>query len=540
VGITGDWDRVITRRTLLRTGGSLAAGVALAGALAPRALAGPGAGGPRPPIPGYPFTLGVASGDPGPHSVVLWTRLAPTPLAPDGGMPDERYPVHVELALDDEFRRIVHRETVWAVPDEAHSARAEVQGLDPAWEYFYRFKAGREISPVGRTRTAPELGATLETLRFAFVSCQNFPAGYFTAYADVVAQELDAVIHLGDYIYEGPAADLRAHEPRKETASLEEYRIRQAQYKTDLDLQAAHAALPWLVTWDDHEVDNNYADMDADPDMPAEDFALRREHAYRAYWEHMPLRRVRKPRRAFFNLYRRFRWGSMATFNVLDTRQYRTDQPRGCQAADRATGGGFCPGALEPDRTMLGRAQRDWLLEDLATTPSRWNVLAQQTAFAPFDRGEDPAVVDFGDGDNWDGYPGERRLLLDWMDSHATPNPIIITGDSHHNSVRNVPPGSAEFDAPAVATEFMGTSISSGGDPRAPYVRFQDDPENPHVMFRNNNRGYVRCTLTADTWTSDYRIVPTVRERGVPASTLAGFVVENGRPGAQLAGTPAV
>jgi alkaline phosphatase D len=388
VGITGDWDRVIARRTLLRTGGSLAAGMALAGALAPRALAGPVADGPRLPIPGYPFTLGVASGDLGPHSVVLWTRLAPTPLAPDGGMPDERFPVRVELALDDQFHRIVRRDTVWAVPDEAHSARAEVQGLDPAWEYFNRFKAGRETSPVGRTRTAPELGATLESLRFAFVSCQNFPVGYFNAYADVVAQDLDAVIHLGDYIYEyeGPGSELREHEPRTKITTLDDYRIRQAQYKTDLDLQAAHAALPWLVTWDDHEVENNYADMDSDPDLPPEEFALRREYAYRAYWEHMPLRRVRKPRRAFFNLYRRFRWGTMATFNVLDTRQYRSDQPRGCQVADRAAGAGYCPGALEPNRTMLGRDQREWLFEDLATTPSRWNVLAQQTALSPWDR----------------------------------------------------------------------------------------------------------------------------------------------------------
>jgi alkaline phosphatase D len=523
VGIAGDWDRRISRRTLLKTGGSFTAGLALAGGLGARALAAP--------FEGDPFALGVASGDPLPDGVVLWTRLAPAPLVAGGGMAPEAFGVRYEVALDEGFGRIVKRGAVEALPEEAHSARVELTGLQPSAEYFYRFKFGRHESPVGRTRTAPPLGATVEQLRFAFASCQNFPVGYFNSYADIAGQELDFVVHLGDYIYEGPAADFRPHAPALEIRTLDDYRIRHGQYKTDLDLQAAHAALPWLVTWDDHEVENNYADEEADPDVPPEEFARRRAAAYQAYWEHMPLRRARKPVGPDMNLYRRFTWGTLATFNALDTRQYRSDQPAGCTPEERDPSG-FCPGALDPARTMLGDEQRAWLFDELATTTARWNVLAQQTALAPWDRDPGPGRS-FGAGDNWDGYEAERQRLLEWIVEHRTPNPIVITGDSHQNWLRNVPPNSDQFDAPPVATEFMGTSISSGGDPAAPSTSFGGDSQNPHIVFRNNNRGYVRCTVTAETWTSEYRIVPTVRERGVPASTLAAFAVEDGRPGGQ-------
>jgi alkaline phosphatase D len=524
VSITGEWDRRISRRTLLRTGGSVAAGLALAGALSPKALA-------EGPFAQAPFSLGVASGDPLPDGVVLWTRLAPNPLTADGGMPPERYGVRYEVAQDEAFRRVVRRGAVEAVPEEAHSVHVELSGLEPGHEYFYRFKVAREVSPVGRTRTAPPAGAEIDALRFAFVSCQNYPAGYFNAYADVAAQDLDVVVHLGDYIYEGPAAALRAHEPRAEIFSLADYRIRHGQYKTDLDLQAAHAAHPWLVTWDDHEVDNNYADEEADPDAPPEEFLARRAAAYQAYWEHMPLRRSSRPRGPDLDLYRRFGWGRLATFNVLDTRQYRSDQAPVCTPDERDPSG-YCPGALAPGRTMLGAEQRAWLFEGLATTQARWNVLAQQTALAPWDREPAPDARSFGAGDNWDGYVAERQELLDWIVARGTRNPVVITGDSHANWIRNVPPNFTDFDAPPVATEFMGTSITSGGDPATPSTTYGDDPNNPHIVFRNNNRGYVLCHLDGRAWTSQYRIVPTVLQRGVPASTLSTFVVEDGRPGA--------
>jgi alkaline phosphatase D len=533
MGITGDWDQRLTRRTLLKTGGSFAASMTLLGAAGTRAFA-------RPPFEGNPFALGIASGDPSPTGVVLWTRIAPEPLLPNGGMKDEVYGIRYELAADEDFNRIIRRGAVEAVPDEAHSVRVELDDLEPAHEYFYRFKFGPTVSPHGRTRTAPLRDHRLERLVFAFVSCQNFPDGYFTPYQEVAASDdVQAVIHLGDYIYEGPSQTFRKHAPLKEIFTLDEYRIRHGQYKTDLDLQAAHAAHPWLVTWDDHEVDNNYAGTDQDPDAASpEEFAARRAAAYRAYWEHMPLRRSRKPDGAFFQLYRRFHWGDLATFNVLDGRQYRSDQPLTCTVAQR-TPSGYCASALAPDRSMLGAEQRAWLMDELATTTARWNVLANQTGFAPWDRDTNVNRRGFGEGDNWDGYVAERQLLLDHMVASHTPNPVVITGDSHQNWVRNVPPNHTDFDKPPVATEFMGTSISTGGDPTLAeeFTRFGDDPQNPHIAFRNNNRGYVRCTLTPNEWTSEFRVVDSVlRTENIATTTRATFVVEHGVAGAKRAG----
>ena len=288
----------------------------------------------------------------------------------------------------------------------------------------------------------------VESVTFAFVSCQNFADGYFTPYADVAAAaDIEAVIHLGDYIYEGRASVVRAHAPRREILTLDEYRIRHGQYKTDPNLQAAHAAHPWLVTWDDHEFKNNYADLDLDPDVPVEAVRARRAAAYRAYWEHMPLARARKPEGPDLQLYRRFHWGKQATFNVLDGRQYRSDQPGACTAASATFR--LLPGRPEPDRTMLGAEQREWLLEDLATTKARWNVIAQQTGFAPLNSATDGARALRAGADNWDGYVAERQRILDWIVEQGTPNPVVLTGDSHQHWVRNVPPRLPQLRRPA-------------------------------------------------------------------------------------------
>jgi alkaline phosphatase D len=252
----------------------------------------------------------------------------------------------------------------------------------------------------------------------------------------------------------------------------------------------------------------------------------------------MPLARARKPVGPDLPLYRRFHWGAQATFNVLDGRQYRSDQAQTC-APDQRDSSGYCPDDLNPERTMLGIEQREWLLEDLATTKARWNVLAQQTAFAPFIPQTVPRSFVAG-ADVWDGYVAERQRILDWMVEHGTSNPVVLTGDSHQNSVRNVPPDFRSFDGQPVATEFMGTSISTNGDPAGGgFLRFADDPVNPHVIFRNNNRGYVRCTLTPDSWTSEYRRVSTVLQEQATASTLASFAIQNGRAGAELVGSTA-
>jgi alkaline phosphatase D len=530
VGITGDWDRRITRRTLLKTGGSVAAGITLAGI-----ASGPAFG--QASFPDNPFTLGVASGDPSPTGIVLWTRLAPDPLAVGGGVPAEPFEVRYELSQDEDFHAIVRKGSSVALPDEAHSVREEIQGLGPEHEYFYRFKVGDWISPVGRTRTRPPGNSMVRGVTFAFVSCQNFAEGYFTPYDDVAdSQDIEAVIFLGDYIYEGRNTTIRTHMPQLEVRTLDEYRIRHGQYKTDAGLQKVHAAHPWLITWDDHEFKNNYADEDLDPDPPGgvEAVRARRAAAYRAYWEHMPLARARKPEGPDLQLYRRFTWGQMATFNVLDGRQYRSDQPLTCLRRDVS---GYCVENLEPWRTMLGAEQRAWLLEDLATTKARWNILAQQTAFAPLNNAVAGAPPRFSAGaDNWEGYVAERQAIIDWTVEHGTPNLVVLTGDSHRNWVRNIPRHYTSFDNP-IGTEFLGTSVSTGGDTRPVELEF-GDPRNPHLLVRNNNRGYAKCTLTPDTWTTEYGIVGTVEQPTSPAHTLATFVVENGRPGAHLVGTP--
>jgi alkaline phosphatase D len=533
MGITGSWDTQITRRTLLRTGGSAAAGIAL--------LSHAQVAAARPPFADQPFGLGVASGDPTPSGIVIWTRLAPAPLESGGGLPDQLYGVRYELAADEHFRRIVHRGAAAARPDEAHCVHAEIGGLRPATNYWYRFKWGPAVSPVGRTRTAPPAWATPAAMRFAFVSCQNYTNGFYPAYADIAGQDdLELVVHLGDYIYEGPglgATRVRDHLPAHELFSLDDYRTRHAQYRTDPALQAAHAAHPFLMTWDDHEFKDNYADLDLEPDQPLETVAARRAAAYLAYWEHAPLSRSRKPVGKDMNLYRRARWGKLATFHVLDTRQHRSDQIVQCAVTERDPSG-YCPGALDPARGILGGEQRDWLREGLGTSGTSWNVLANQVGFAPVDRDSSLLQRQFN-VDPWDGYVAERQLVLDFLAKRGLMNTVVITGDAHEHSVRNVPRDFAALDGPPIATEFVGTSISSEGDPTTPRSTFGGDPNNPQVLFVNNQRGYVRVGLTPELWTNECRVVATVRAPSSAASTAATFVVENGKPGAVLAGASA-
>jgi alkaline phosphatase D len=532
VGLTGDWDGRISRRTLLRTGGSAAAGLLVLGRTAPAKAA--------PPFEGDPFSLGIASGDPTPDGIVLWTRLAPAPLE-GGGLTDEPYGVRYELATDSEFRHIVRRDAVEALPEEAHAVHAEIAGLQPDTQYWYRFKWGTAISPVGRTRTAPLASSSPAAFRFAFASCQNYTHGYYPAYADLALQDdIELVVHLGDYIYEGAglsANRVRDHVPQAELLSLSDYRTRHAQYRTDPDLQAAHAAHPFLMTWDDHEFRDNYADLHIDPGEVLADVEARRAAAYLAYWEHAPLSRSRKPVGKDMNLYRRAHWGDLATFHVLDTRQYRDDQIAQCTQAQRDPSG-YCPEALNPARTILGTEQRDWLLEGLAAAPaSGWNVLANQVGFAPQDEltGIDQRRRFFRD--SWDGYVADRQQVLNLLKELDLKNTVVITGDKHQNSVRNVPESYTDLAGPAIATEFVGTSISSDGDdPRRFFPVHGGDPSNPHILLDDFHRGYVRVELDREneTWRSDFRVVDTVLQPDVPAWTLESWIVHHGVPGAFL------
>ncbi|MDA0179520.1 alkaline phosphatase D family protein [Solirubrobacter phytolaccae] len=524
MSISGDWDRRISRRALLRTGGTLAAGAVLLPTVA-RAVGSS--------VDGDPFSLGIASGDPTPDGVVLWTRLAPRPELADGGMGTQRCAVQWEVALDEQFKFPVRRGTEQAVPEWAHSVHVEVTGLLPQREYFYRFKWGTNVSPVGRTRTAPPPFFGNKELTFAFVSCHNWANGYFNVYDDIVRRDPQFVVHLGDYIYEGPGgtAPFRPHLPAVRLASLSDFRIRHAQYKTDPDLQKVHAALPFFMTWDDHEVDNNYAGLVPGTDVPAEQFPAIRAAAYKAYYEHMPVRKTAVPSVGTgMMMFRTIQWGRLASFYAIDGRQYRS--PNADPASPRGANG-YTPSELDPNRTMLGPDQMRWLLNELSTTRAGWNVLANNKAFSPFDRDTALNSVEFNSPDNWDGYVADRQKILETLAERRTPNPIVLTGDSHNNWVRNVPPDFNRLDGPPVATEFMGTSLSTAGNTPNPFVRWNNDKNNPHLLFRNNQRGYVECAMTPQSWTSRFRIVTEIEKRVYgTAETLATFGVESGKAGA--------
>lgn len=476
----------------------------------------------------YPFTLGIASGDPWPGSVVLWTRLAPRPLEADGGMPAEAVTAEWELAADERFSRVVRRGSVVARPEFAHSVHVEADGLEPDREYWYRFHAGGEASPAGRTRTAPAAGASPAEIRFAFASCQHYEYGYYTALRHMAEEDVHFIVHLGDYIYENGtvAGRARRHDP-EEILTLGDYRRRYALYKADADLQIAHAVAPWIVTWDDHEVDNNYAGAFNEKGWPAEAFLRRRAAAYQAYWEHMPLRPSAMPNGPDMPLYRRFDFGRLIELNMLDTRQYRTRQPCGGESGPR------CDGALDAAATMMGAAQERWLDRGLARSAARWNVLGNQVPIAEVDN--EPGPGTFMSFDRWDGYVAARRRLLGSLAQRRVRNPVVLTGDIHSNWVADLRPDFADPASPLVGAEFIVTSLTSGGDG-------SDTSEfgaralraNPHMRFFNNQRGYVRCSVRPDRWLSDYRVVDYVSRPGSPIRTRASFVVEDGRPGAAM------
>ena len=475
-----------------------------------------------------PFTLGVASGDPSPGGFVLWTRLAPEPLR-GGGLDDDEIDVGWEVAADDGFRQIVRSGTAVADPRLAHSVHVEIGGLKPDRWYWYRFFAGDDESGAGRARTTPSPGVVPPHLSFAFASCQHFETGYYTAYKHMAAEGPDLVFHLGDYIYEGRAAPrVRAH-VGDELRSLGDYRNRYALYRTDPDLQAAHAACPWVVTWDDHEVDNNYAaEVSEEPDVRRSAFLERRASAYQAYYEHMPLRAAQVPRGASMRLYREAAYGGLARFSVLDTRQHRSDQPCGDRTKPP------CDGTSEPTATLLGREQREWLFDGLQASDAVWNVIPQQVMMARVDRAPGPDVT--YSMDQWAGYDLPRRRLLQFLLESRVRNPVIVTGDIHSNWVNDLLLDFDDPDSPVAATEFVGTSISSGGDggPNAKYAEgvMRD---NPFVKLHNAQRGYVRCDLTPKLFTARFRVLESVTRRSAKRETLAEFVLEDGRSGAQPA-----
>lgn len=473
-----------------------------------------------------PFTLGVASGDPLPDGGVLWTRLAPRPFEPDGGMTGQRTTVRWEVSGDDSFRDIVARGSSIASFELGYSVHVDVRGLSPDRWYWYRFIVGDATSPVGRLRTTPLNDATAP-LALAFASCQHWEQGYFTAHAHLARENPDMVAFLGDYIYEYAGTDRVRRHHGLEIRTLDDYRRRYAQYKSDTDLQAAHAACPWLVVWDDHEVDNNYANLVGENRFESEEqMRARRAAAYQAWYENQPVRLPRVKSWADLDITRRVRWGRTADFWMLDTRQYRSDQA--CNDGSKAVP---CENWADPSRTLLGDKQERWLLDGVASGEARWQVLAQQIMMAPYDNTPgDATVVSM---DQWSGYPVARDRLLAGLAERAPNRTVVLTGDIHSNWVNELHAGHDRPDKPVIGAEFVTTSISSGGNgtPTLPAQAQRAVDENTHIQWHNRQRGYVSCRVTADKWEADYRVVPTVTERGSAVETPARWMVENGKPG---------
>ena len=484
------------------------------------------------PLAANPFALGVASGDPAPDGMVLWTRLLPSP-----GEPLPAQTVHWELAHDEGFARIVQKGQATAAPERGHSVHVEVRGLEPGRWYHYRFMLGQATSATGRTCTAPALHALPGRLRVAFASCQRWEHGHYAAWRHVCNDQPDLVLFLGDYIYEYATPKnteglARTHTLRYAT-TLADYRDRYALHKSDPALQAAHAACPWAVTWDDHEVQNDYAGgTNAQADAAA--FLTQRAAAWQAFYENMPLRATALAGAQFDRLqvYRRLPWGRLAQLHLLDDRQHRALQA--CRKPGATNAGSVrpadCAELADPTRSLLGPAQEQWLDAGLAADAkndhTRWSVLAQQTLFSPRRYPSGQVATD-----GWDGYPAARERLLQSVQRHSPRNTVLLGGDIHQNYVCNVHAPGAGGDRPVLASEFCGTSISS----RAGTTQDKVDAiarHNPHVLLaRCEERGYGLADITPEQWTTTLRAVDNPLDPHSSAHTLARFVVQDRKPG---------
>ena len=482
-----------------------------------------------------PFTLGVASGDPLADSVILWTRLLPA-----DPLPDTDIEVTWEIARDAEFADVVGSGTALAVAALGHSVHVDATGLEPDSEYHYRFSIGDFSTPPARTRTFAAPGTLPDRFRFAFSSCQNWEQGYYAAYRDLVEQgDIDAFVFLGDYIYEyasGGYADARGRQTGQdfECETVEQYRERYALYHGDALLQAAHALVPWIITWDDHEVDNNYAGDVSEQDDDVEAFRTRRAAAYQAWYEHMPVR-LDPPDGPDYAIYRSFAHGDLVRFHVLDTRQYRSDQQRGTPFVEQLGDDLQVRNETltsDPGRTMLGAEQREWLIGSVETSNAVWDVLAQQVFMFGGNviAGAEPPVVVV---DTWDGYAGERQTVLDALGATAD-NLIVLTGDFHSAAVAELRADPFDPSRPVVGAEFMASSISSS---------FFDDDEtveglvtgaltgNPHLKWFDAQRGYTVCEVTPDRWLATYRAVADQFDEASPVTTIGSWEVRAGVPG---------
>jgi alkaline phosphatase D len=490
------------------------------------------------PFSSDPFTLGVASGDPLADSVILWTKLLPTePL------PDIDIDVEWQIGTDDELADIVVSGIGTAVAALGHSVHVDASGLEPDTEYFYRFRAGAYETRPARTRTFAAPGTTPDRFRFAFSSCQNWEQGYYAAYRDLVEQgDIDAFLFLGDYIYEyasGGYSDDRGRVTGQdfECETVEQYRARYSLYQSDPLLQAAHALVPWIITWDDHEVDNDYADDSSEEDAEREAFLARRAAGYQVWYEHTPVR-LEPPSGPDYDIYRSFAHGDLLHFHVLDTRQYRADQQRNdpflpdiesigdaLQERDEEL-------AFSPEQTMLGEPQRQWLLAGVEASNATWDVIAQQVFMFGVNviAGTAPPIIVV---DTWDGYAGERQAVLDALGA-STDNLIVLTGDFHSAAVADLRADPFDPSMPVIGSEFMASSISSSFFDADPIVKELADAAlaaNRHIKFFDTKRGYTVCDVTPDRWTATYRAVADQFDEASSVVTISSWQVEAGRPG---------
>ena len=542
------------RRRLLRAGAGLASGLAVGTPSLGATAADDGT---------MPFGLGVASGSPASDRVVLWTRLV-RPLGPDpraeasggsrerGGRPDGPEgegpgfavafadpfdPGEVEIgwriALDEAMRNPVASGRVRARPADGHSVRVEVRGLAPDRWYWYRFEGAGGRSRTGRTRTLPAPRSVAGRLRIAVASCQNFEHGHYAAWRHIVADAPDLIVHVGDYIYEVTWGSKLVRPLRLPPArTLADYRQRYAIYRLDPDLQAAHAAAPWVMVGDDHEVENDYAGWYPGRLDQAEAFKARRIAAYQAWYEHMPVPAALAPRDGEMTVYRADAIGDLMTLYLLDTRQYRSRQacPKPGKAGGSLIDPMHCAERLDAGRTLLGKAQQAWLAKAFGQSTTRWNLIAQQTLMAPLAlQAKDGTPLVRTDG--WEGYPLARQQVLEAMAATRLANPVVVGGDLHAFHVADLH-AEGRDDRPVLAAEFVGTSISSQSPGQASLDRLVQT--NAHLHYANGTqRGYLRIDARRDRLEIDLMGLDDGWRADSAVSRQAGWVVERGRPGAQ-------
>lgn len=513
------------------------------------------------------FRHGVASGDPLPHAVLLWTRVTPTAASTPGSGTGPRVEVRWEVATDAAFRRIVRRGAFQTGPGRDHTVKVDVTGLQPATWYFYRFRYGATTSPIGRTRTAPATDATPDHVRFGVVSCANLQAGWFAAYRGLAAREdLHAVVHLGDYLYEyGPGQygygiddeDIRSHVPAHEMVSLADYRQRHAQYKQDPDLQALHAKYPWIVTWDDHEVTNDaYRDgaENHNTDLGEGDYRLRRARAHRAYDEWMPVRLDGTARLGDGDrLFRRLRFGRLAEISMLDLRTYRDAQA-------------VLPGpeVSDPDRSITGRQQLDWLKDSLSRGRAQWKIIGNPVMIAPVDFGAlphdllDPVNDVTGllprDGvpynvDQWDGYTDDRREVLQHIRDHQVTDALFITGDIHSGWACELPYDASTYPiGDSAGVEFVCSSVTSNnlkditGTPphtTSTVVEQVIKANNRHIKYLNfDDHGFSVLDVTAARAQMDWYVIGDRADKNTSVTWSVSYATRAGTGRVERVGEP--